>query len=222
MRKLMLSGVDSSVDVKDLERLCRRYDFLEFGVSVDAESTGVVRRFPSFEFIDSMISLRLPITCQLHGILADSFLKTGREDSLVEFLGEERLCSFNHIQLSTADIGGVSTFVVPDHMKLILQCSDEEGRLFYMDMARNSKNAGRIYMLSDKPKKLGATTKEDFYPNAGDGRGYKGGFNENNIAYMMGYLDGITHNSDYWIDIEGEDLFDIEKAWRICHEVDKW
>ena len=221
------TGVDNKTSLTSLQILANRYNNIEFGILVSKNNTDLdkVNRFPNFETIDKVLNADLPsVSCHICGELARHYVNTGDFSEIRDFLGQQRVAKFSRFQLNIRGYDNYKLFVIEEDIHIIIQVSDAKSyQYFYQMQELNPNKVEALIDYSDGHGKLGCFN----YVSDGDEIfGYAGGINANNVAYILGYIEGrMESDVNYWIDMESsvrtDDWFDTSKVREICSEVEK-
>lgn len=180
-----------------------------------------VNRFPSFETIDKVLNANLPsVSCHICGELARHYVHTGDFSEIRDFLGQERVNKFSRFQLN---IRGYDNYKLED-IHIIIQVSDPKSYQYFYQM--QELNPDKVEALIDYSGGHGKLGCFNYVSDGDEIFGYAGGININNVAYILGYIEGkMEYNVNYWIDMESsvrtDDWFDTSKVRGICSEVEK-
>lgn len=224
MRRLVtFTGVDDKTSLDVLKLLDS--EKIEWGILVSANNTdkGTAIRFPSFETIDKVLDLGLNnVSCHICGNLARHYVKTGDFSRIRDFLTQERVEKFSRFQLNIRGYDGYKPFVIEEDIHIIIQVSDPKSyQYFYQMQVLNPEKVEALIDYSGGKGKLGYF---DYVSDGDEIFGYAGGIGVNNVAYILGYIEGrMECNVKYWIDMESsvrtDDWFDLDKVAEVCDEI---
>lgn len=228
MKKIItFTGVDNKTSLTSLQILVNRYSSIEFGILVSKSNTDLdkVNRFPSFETIDKVLNADLPsVSCHICGELARHYVNTGDFSEIRDFLGQERVDKFSRFQLNIRGYADYKLFVIDEDIHIIIQVSDTKSYQYFYQM--QELNPNKVEALIDYSGGHGKLGCFNYVSDGDEIFGYAGGININNVAYILGYIEGkMEYNVNYWIDMESsvrtDDWFDTSKVREICSEVEK-
>lgn len=226
-RIITFTGVDNKTSLTSLQILANRYNNIEFGILVSKNNTDLdkVNRFPSFETIDKVLNADLPsISCHICGNLARHYVKTGDFSEIRDFLGQQRVSKFSRFQLNIRGYDNYKLFVIEEDIHIIIQVSDAKSYQYFYQM--QELNPNKVEALIDYSGGHGKLGCFNYVSDGDEIFGYAGGINANNVAYILGYIEGrMESDVNYWIDMESsvrtDDWFDTSKVREICSEVEK-
>lgn len=222
-RLVTFTGVDDKTSLDVLKLLDS--ESIEWGILVSANNTdkGTATRFPSFETIDKVLNLGLNnVSCHICGNLARHYVKTGDFSQIRDFLTQKRVEKFSRFQLNIRGYDNYKPFVIEEDIHIIIQVSDSKSyQYFYQMQVLNPEKVEALIDYSGGKGKLG------YFDYASDGDeifGYAGGIGVNNVAYILGYIEGrMECDVKYWIDMESsvrtDDWFDLDKVAEVCDEI---
>ena len=221
------TGVDNKTSLTSLQILANRYNNIEFGILVSKSNTDLdkVNRFPSFETIDKVLNADLPsVSCHICGELARHYVNTGDFSEIRDFLGQQRVAKFSRFQLNIRGYDNYKLFVIEEDIHIIIQVSDAKSYQYFYQM--QELNPNKIEALIDYSGEHGKLGCFNYVSDGDEIFGYAGGISINNVAYILGYIEGrMEYNVNYWIDMESsvrtDDWFDTSKVREICSEVEK-
>ena len=221
------TGVDNKTSLTSLQILANRYNNIEFGILVSKSNTDLdkVNRFPSFETIDKVLNADLPsVSCHICGELARHYVNTGDFSEIRDFLGQQRVAKFSRFQLNIRGYDNYKLFVIEEDIHIIIQVSDAKSYQYFYQM--QELNPNKVEALIDYSGGHGKLGCFNYVSDGDEIFGYAGGINANNVAYILGYIEGrMEYNVNYWIDMESsvrtDDWFDTSKVREICSEVEK-
>lgn len=228
MKKIVtFTGVDNKTSLTSLQILANRYSNIEFGILVSKSNTDLdkVNRFPSFETIDKVLNADLPsVSCHICGELARYYVHTGDFSEIRDFLGQERVDKFSRFQLNIRGYDDYKLFVIEEDIHIIIQVSNAKSYQYFYQM--QELNPNKVEALIDYSGGLGKLGCFNYVSDGDEIFGYAGGININNVAYILGYIEGkMEYDVNYWIDMESsvrtDDWFDTSKVRKICSEVKK-
>lgn len=228
MKKIVtFTGVDNKTSLTSLQILANRYSSIEFGILVSKSNTNLdkVNRFPSFETIDKVLNADLSsVSCHICGELARHYVHTGDFSEIRDFLGQERVDKFSRFQLNIRGYDNYKLFVIDEDIHIIIQVSDPKSYQYFYQM--QELNPDKVEALIDYSGGHGKLGCFNYVSDGDEIFGYAGGININNVAYILGYIEGkMEYNVNYWIDMESsvrtDDWFDTSKVREICSEVEK-
>ena len=228
MKKIItFTGVDNKTSLTSLQILANKYNNIEFGILMSKNNTDVdkVNRFPNFETIDKVLNANLPnVSCHICGELARNYVHTGDFSEIRDFLGQERVDKFSRFQLNIKGYNDFKPFYIKDDIKIIIQVSGAKSYNYFWDM--NRLNPDKVSALIDYSGGNGKLGCFNYVSDGNEIFGYAGGININNVAYILGYIEGkMEYDVNYWIDMESsvrtDDWFDTSKVREICSEVEK-
>lgn len=226
-RIVTFTGVDNKTSLTSLQILANRYSNIEFGILVSKSNTDLdkVNRFPSFETIDKVLNADLPsVSCHICGELARYYVHTGDFSEIRDFLGQERVDKFSRFQLNIRGYDDYKLFVIEEDIHIIIQVSNAKSYQYFYQM--KELNPNKVEALIDYSGGLGKLGCFNYVSDGDEIFGYAGGININNVAYILGYIEGkMEYDVNYWIDMESsvrtDDWFDTSKVREICSEVEK-
>lgn len=222
-RLVTFTGVDDKTSLDVLKLLDS--ENIEWGILVSANNTdkGTAVRFPSFETIDKVLNLGLNnVSCHICGNLARHYVKTGDFSQIRDFLTQKRVEKFSRFQLNIRGYDGYKPFVIEEDIHIIIQVSDSKSyQYFYQMQVLNPEKVEALIDYSGGKGKLGYF---DYVSDGDEILGYAGGIGVNNVAYILGYIEGrMECDVKYWIDMESsvrtDDWFDLDKVAEVCDEV---
>ena len=221
------TGVDNKTSLTSLQILANRYNNIEFGILVSKNNTDLdkVNRFPSFETIDKVLNADLPsVSCHICGELARHYVNTGDFSEIRDFLGQQRVAKFSRFQLNIRGYDNYKLFVIEEDIHIIIQVSDAKSYQYFYQM--QELNPNKVEALIDYSGGHGKLGCFNYVSDGDEIFGYAGGINANNVAYILGYIEGrMESDVNYWIDMESsvrtDDWFDTSKVREICSEVEK-
>ena len=222
-RLVTFTGVDDKTSLDVLKLLDS--ENIEWGILVSANNTdkGTAVRFPSFETIDKVLNLGLNnVSCHICGNLARHYVKTGDFSQIRDFLTQKRVEKFSRFQLNIRGYDSYKPFVIEEDIHIIIQVSDSKSyQYFYQMQVLNPEKVEALIDYSGGKGKLGYF---DYVSDGDEILGYAGGIGVNNVAYILGYIEGrMECDVKYWIDMESsvrtDDWFDLDKVAEVCDEV---
>lgn len=198
---------------------------IEWGILVSVNNTdkGTATRFPSFETIDKVLDLGLNnVSCHICGNLARHYVKTGDFSQIRDFLTQERVEKFSRFQLNIRGYDGYKPFVIEEDIHIIIQVSDPKSYQYFYQM--QVLNPEKVEALIDYSGGKGRLGYFDYVSDGDEIFGYAGGIGANNVAYILGYIEGrMECDVKYWIDMESsvrtDDWFDLDKVAEVCDEI---
>lgn len=222
-RLITFTGVDDRASLDVLKLLDD--ENIEWGILVSANNTnvGTVNRFPSFEAIDAVLNLGLHnVSCHICGNLARYYVKTGDFSQIRDFLTQERVEKFSRFQLNIRGYDGYKPFVIEEDIHIIIQVSDPKSYQYFYQM--QELNPNKIEALIDYSGGKGKLGCFNYVSDGDEIFGYAGGINTNNVAYILGYIEGrMEYDIKYWVDMESsvrtDDWFDLNKVSEVLDEV---
>lgn len=224
MRRLVtFTGVDDKTSLDVLKLLDSKS--IEWGILVSANNTdkGIATRFPNFETIDKILNLGLNnVSCHICGNLARHYVKTGDFSQIRDFLTQERVEKFSRFQLNIRGYDGYKPFVIEEDIHIIIQVSDPKSYQYFYQM--QVLNPEKVEALIDYSGGKGRLGYFDYVSDGDEIFGYAGGIDVNNVAYILGYIEGrMECDVKYWIDMESsvrtDDWFDLDKVAEVCDEI---
>lgn len=226
-KKVTFTGVDNKTSPTSLQILASRYNTIEFGILVSKSNTDLdkVTRFPNFETIDKVLNANLPsVSCHICGELARHYVHTGDFSEIKDFLGQQRIDKFSRFQLNIRGYDNYNLFVIEEDIHIIIQVSDAKSYQYFYQM--QELNPNKVEALIDYSGGHGKLGCFNYVSDGDEIFGYAGGININNVAYILGYIEGrMEFDVNYWIDMESsvrtDDWFDTSKVREICSEVEK-
>lgn len=221
------TGVDNKTSLTSLQILANRYNNIEFGILVSKNNIDLdkVNRFPSFETIDKVLNADLPsVSCHICGELARHYVNTGDFSEIRDFLGQQRVAKFSRFQLNIRGYDDYKLFVIEEDIHIIIQVSNAKSYQYFYQM--QELNPNKVEALIDYSGGHGKLGCFNYVSDGDEIFGYAGGININNVAYILGYIEGrMEFDVNYWIDMESsvrtDDWFDTSKVREICSEVEK-
>lgn len=225
-KKVTFTGVDNKTSPTSLQILANRYNNIEFGILVSKSNTDLdkVNRFPNFETIDKVLNADLPsVSCHICGELARYYVHTGDFSEIRDFLGQQRVDKFSRFQLNIRGYNNYNLFVIEEDIHIIIQVSDAKSYQYFYQM--QELNPNKVEALIDYSGGKGKLGCFNYVSDGDEIFGYAGGIDINNVAYILGYIEGrMESDVTYWIDMESsvrtDDWFDTSKVREICSEVE--
>lgn len=226
-RIVTFTGVDNKTSLTSLRVLANKYSDIEFGILVSKSNTDLdkVTRFPNFETIDKVLNANLPsVSCHICGELARHYVHTGDFSEIRDFLGQQRVDKFSRFQLNIRGYDNYNLFVIEEDIHIIIQVSDAKSYQYFYQM--QELNPNKVEALIDYSGGHGKLGCFNYVSDGDEIFGYAGGININNVAYILGYIEGrMEFDVNYWIDMESsvrtDDWFDTSKVREICSEIEK-
>lgn len=226
-KKVTFTGVDNKTSPTSLQILASRYNTIEFGILVSKSNTDLdkVTRFPNFETIDKVLNANLPsVSCHICGELARHYVHTGDFSEIRDFLGQQRVDKFSRFQLNIRGYDNYNLFVIEEDIHIIIQVSDAKSYQYFYQM--QELNPNKVEALIDYSGGHGKLGCFNYVSDGDEIFGYAGGININNVAYILGYIEGrMEFDVNYWIDMESsvrtDDWFNTSKVREICSEIEK-
>lgn len=226
-KKVTFTGVDNKTSPTSLQILANRYNNIEFGILVSKSNTDLdkVNRFPNFETVDKVLNADLPsVSCHICGELARYYVHTGDFSEIRDFLGQQRVDKFSRFQLNIRGYDNYNLFVIEEDIHIIIQVSDAKSYQYFYQM--QELNPNKVEALIDYSGGKGKLGCFNYVSDGDEIFGYAGGIDINNVAYILGYIEGrMESDVNYWINMESsvrtDDWFDTSKVREICSEIEK-
>lgn len=222
-RLVTFTGVDDRTSLDVLKLLDNKN--IEWGILVSGNNTDkdTATRFPNFETIDKILNLGLNnVSCHICGNFARHYVKTGDFSQIRDFLTQERVEKFSRFQLNIRGYDRYKPFVIEEDIHIIIQVSDSKSYQYFYKM--QELNPNKVEALIDYSGGKGKLGCFNYVSDGDEIFGYAGGINVNNVAYILGYIEGrMKYNVKYWIDMESsvrtDDWFDLNKVSEVLDEI---
>lgn len=219
VKKIVFSGIDSQVKIKELIKLQRDYPFVEYGFLISESHTNkrTNPRYPDMVLLKGAKKAGLNLSLHLCGKLARDVIKHNHWEPVKKLTGEYWPL-FQRLQLNVAgEKKFIQEVIFPADKEILIQCGKT------MELYEAYKGKGRIVPFLDCSGGHGIEAQE-WGPGHGSWCGYAGGISEENIIHVIDKINEVRQD-DYWIDMESSirirDRVDMKTCRRICEMVNQ-
>lgn len=225
-----LTGIDTDVDLRELQKISERFPFVEWGVlyrgSAEADPT-LGNRYPALEWIETFkcFAQRSQIKTSIHlcGAAVREFLERARnpDDGVGITSGFGRIqLNFNH-QRDPIDLASLEEAIRGSSAPVITQHNSANAEVEASIRTLNhhvlfDASGGRGLLPQDWPAPLPGMKL----------CAYAGGLGPENLTVEIRRIEAAARGEGFGVDMESslrtDDRFDLQKARRCAEIVDQW
>lgn len=227
-----LTGADDSVSPDNLWLLSRKYPFVEWGILLSRNSTGM-DRFPSKRWLDRLLACygEQPYKMKLSAHLCGGFVKEilMGDKRFMDEIGDvwaifRRVQINTHGQFHSHEFDFLMDALEYGFPREFIFQYDDVNKKILMDVAAAPERQIRYSTLFDLSHGAGVLPEEWPDPLPGIKCGYAGGMSPSNVEEQIKIIDHKTDNPEreIWIDMETHlrskrttqigDFFDLDKC----------
>lgn len=224
LKYVTLTGIDESVDPKDILRLSEKYPFVEWAILFSAQKSGMASRYPSISWVEKFLhevkDTAIHLSAHLCGQWVSQTLEQGFDwvRDCFPFWG---CFKRNQLNLGKRQVVLTPAFVnsVGVYAQTILG-----GHVDKFGLPNSVYGPGMaLCPLFDTSGGKGLATKTWPKPIPQVLCGYAGGLGPDNISQQLVAIEAAVGDAEIWIDMESslrtEEKFDIAKAELVLNAV---
>lgn len=223
--KIMIAGVDETIDMDKLLMLEERFPFVEWGVLFSTNNGRP--RYPSFDWIESFCQESWGYkSAHFCGKFSRNILEKGIMHEEAELFD-----SFDSVQLNYGfnyskkwDLKNVEKLLEVSERSVILQYN--KGNAQHIDDFINShENNKKLRVLYDASGGRGTEIESIEVPTWYNYTGYAGGINPDNIERILKGIESLDIPRTVWVDLESgvrddDNNFSFEKAYALLSKAE--
>lgn len=221
INKVTVTGADDKTDIKLMQQIQKEFSFVEWGILI---STNQGRnRYPNEDFIFNLKDKNLNLALHVCGKHSRNILSDGIIDVKYDFFNRYQI-NFNFLNTPhNLDNWGSLVTTFPDK-KFILQYNLSNDS--FIKKIISNTDMSNTNILYDSSGGRGTEIKSISKPHKDIYTGYSGGLNPDNVDAICEKIFTHKDKSKVWIDMESgvrtDDVFDLEKVYKVLKCVDKW
>ena len=220
--KVTVTGASDDTSLEDMVKIQKEYPYVEWGILLSRKQAGRSWRFPSFTWINRLITSPLETELTLSGHLCGSLVNDLLLGNLTDDLCNIFISGFERIQINTHgirhkyDLDKFHRIIGENRaVQWIFQNDEVNSELITKTKEAGIWNISALYDLSH-----GAGVLPDKWDDPLDGiyTGYAGGLSVDNLESQLEKLDEVVGDKTVWIDAEthlrsnGDVNFDLDKV----------
>lgn len=223
LKKVTFTGVDEKTDLRHLQELWDKNQYIEWGILYSKKSMGIEKKYPNATKMLEIVATNTNKSLHLCGSVVRDILEKGHFAYDITYL----MTSVNRVQLNfnlkrtNIDLVKFLGSVDDYHIPFILQVNDNNKQ--FIDAITPFVDKNRFHYLFDASGGVGKELQEIPQPIENKICGWAGGLNPVNLENKLIQLESeLPKDLPIWIDMETgvrtDDYFDLTKVEK-CVEI---